>query len=544
MTVLFALVRYFYLFTSKGFRQSSNNDLRLKLVHQRSRVRPYPRFVQAHYRRRLHIQIPGSAMSDLELDETAKAIETLELKKSHLLREASEVDLDLRYARAKHGRLLNHKAHIYKLPNEILSHIFTICQQSPGPKAIHIPFEVLASHVSSMWREVATGTPLLWTAIMVKVRPRQLLAKKVLEWKLSRVRVYLARSATCLFTTAFDIVGPFQVDQILDLISAHADRWLRLSISIKNPPAATLEIWQALHSLSAPALEHVSIWLTKLSMGGHHLSDTDCTPLIFRGGAPSLKFVRVSGMALGCLQPPLGLVETLHLSGYPLSFASFRIMLDGIPNLLNLSLHRMHITSRPPDCNPIFLPQLRSLRVCGNLEDEITHPHRIFRTFSAPVLESLVLKDLDAFDEHVFPTVHTLTLHACPFSAGEMFRMLRAFPALTTFRLDESLPDILDLLGMPDGTSGQPPWPKLETLAVTDMESADVGLLCDMILHRKTLGTPLTRVFLDRRSRVVLRKKERLEWLQKTLTVDRHDGVYSWPAGLKYEDNDEGFWDP
>jgi hypothetical protein len=161
------------------------------------------------------------------------------------------------------------------------------------------------------------------------------------------------------------------------------------------------------------------------------------------------------------------------------------------------------------------------------------------------VLESLVLKDLDAFDEQVFPSVHTLTLNGCPFSAGEMFRMLRAFPALSTFRLDESLPDVLDLLGMPDGASGQPPWPKLHTLAVTDMESADVGLLCDMISRRATLRTPLTRVLLDRRSRVVLRLKERLEWLQKTpgLQVDRHDGVYSWPVGVD-DDNDEGFWDP
>ncbi|KAJ6577421.1 hypothetical protein B0H19DRAFT_914518, partial [Mycena capillaripes] len=468
-----------------------------------------------------------------------KAIEALELKKSHLLKEASEVELEIRYARARHGRLLNQNAYIYKLPNEILSHVFMICQQSPGtPKPMHFPFEILVSHVSSMFRVVATETPLLWTSIVVKVRPRQLLAKKVLEWKLARVRVYLARSMSCLFSSSFDIVGPFQVYQILDLISAHAARWLRLSISIKNPPAAaaTLEIWQALHSLRAPALEHVSIWLSKLSTGNYHLSDTDCTPLIFRGGAPSLKFVRLSGMALGCLQPPLGLVETLHLSGYELRHASFRTMLDSIPNLLHLSLHRMHIINRPPDRAPILLPHLRSLRVCGSLEDESTNPHRIFRTFHVPVLESLVLKDLDAFDEQVFPTVHTLTLHGCPFSAGEMLRMLRAFPALTTFRLDESLPDILDLLGMPDGASGQPSWPKLQTLAVTEMAPADVGLLCDMISRRQTLGTPLLRVFLDRRSRVVLRKKERLEWLQKTLEVGRHDGVYSWPVGLGYED--------
>ncbi|KAF8207117.1 hypothetical protein K438DRAFT_1576354 [Mycena galopus ATCC 62051] len=98
---------------------------------------------------------------------------------------------------------------------------------------------------------------------------------------------------------------------------------------------------------------------------------------------------------------------------------------------------------------------------------------------------------------------------------------------------------------MPDGASGKPPWPKLHTLAVTGMESADVGLVCDMVSARQTLGTPLARLFLDRCSRVVLRRKERLEWLQQIpgLQVDRHDGVYSWPLGLGYEDNDEGFWD-
>ncbi|KAJ6466576.1 hypothetical protein C8R47DRAFT_1056464 [Mycena vitilis] len=485
-----------------------------------------------------------SNFSDLELDRTAKAIEALELKKSQLLKEAGEVELELRYARARHGTLLNQNAYIYKLPNEILSHIFMLCQHYPAPNSKLHSFEIRASHVSSMFRAVATGTPLLWTAIVVKVRPRQLLAKKVLDWKLARVRVYLERSVSCLFTTSFDIVGPFGLETILDLISVHAARWLRLCISIKNPPAATLEIWQALHSLHAPALEHVSIWLSKLSMGSHHLSDTDCTPLVFRGGAPSLKFVRISGMALGCLLPPLGLVETLHLSGYPLSYASFRTMLDGIPNLLNLSLHRMHIIDRPPDCPTIPLPRLRALRVCGNLDDESPNTHRILRMLHTPALESLVLKELDAFDEKVFPMVHTLSLHGCPFSAGEMCRMLRAFPALTTFRLDESLPDILDLLGMPEGVSRTPPWPKLQTLALTAMEPADVGLLCDMVSHRQMLGTPLARVFLDRRSRGVLRKKARLEWLQKTLEVSAHEGCYEWPVGLGYEDNDEGFWDP
>ncbi|KAF8207116.1 hypothetical protein K438DRAFT_423995 [Mycena galopus ATCC 62051] len=193
--------------------------------------------------------------SGSELDVTAKTIEALELKKSHLLKEASDVDLQLRHARAKYGRLLNQNAHIYKLPTEILSHIFMICQQTPGPKAMSVPFEILVSQVSSMFREIAIGTPLLWIgiAIIVRMRPHNF-SRKVLEWKLARVRVYLERSGSCLFTTSFDIVGPFQVDQILNLISLHALRWLRLSISIKNPPAATLEIWQALHSISAPAL--------------------------------------------------------------------------------------------------------------------------------------------------------------------------------------------------------------------------------------------------------------------------------------------------
>ncbi|KAJ7650722.1 hypothetical protein FB45DRAFT_820088 [Roridomyces roridus] len=484
-------------------------------------------------------------MDHSELDRTAKAIEALELKKAHLLREASAVDRELRYAKSAHGKLLNEQAPIFKLPTEILSDIFMMCQKTPAPRAMQLPFEVLASHVCSAWRQVAVGTALLWITIVVKVRTRHI-AKKVLEWQLARVSAYLARSATCPFTTSFDIVGPFQVDQVLDLISAHADRWLRLSISVKNPPAATLQIWQSLHSVYAPVLEHVSIWLTKLSLGGHHLNEMEGTPLIFRGGAPSLKFVRVSGMALGCLQPPLGLVETLHLSGHPLSYASFRTMLDGIPNLLNLSLHRMHITFRPGDrdCPPIVLPRLRSLRVCGNTDDEevFTVPaHRILLAFSAPALESIVLKDLDAFDEQTFPTVHTLALHTCPLSAGEMFRMLRAFPALTTFRLDESLPDILDLLGMPDGASGKPPWPKLSTLHLTDMESADVELLCEMISRRKTLGAPLERVFLDRRSRVVLRKKDRLDFLSKAVDVDRHEGLYAWPSDLRYADNEDGF---
>ncbi|KAJ7079491.1 hypothetical protein C8R44DRAFT_895706 [Mycena epipterygia] len=63
----------------------------------------------------------------------------------------------------------------------------------------------------------------------------------------------------------------------------------------------------------------------------------------------------------------------------------------------------MHIINQLPDTDPIVLPHLRTLHVC--------------------------------------------VLHVCLFSVGKMVCMLRAFPMLMTFRLNESLPDILDLLG-------------------------------------------------------------------------------------------------
>ncbi|KAF7317070.1 F-box domain-containing protein [Mycena chlorophos] len=486
-----------------------------------------------------------------ELEKSAQEITALQLRHATLLQEADGIAYALRIAKAKHGRLLNQQALIAKLPSEILSDIFLLCQQQhPGTKikALQIPFEVLASQVSSWWRELAIATRLLWANILVRVRPRQLTGRQLLESKLERVRTYLERSDSCLFSATFDVSassGPFQVDEILHLMAAEATRWRRLFMSMKNP-TATLEILQTLKTLNAPVLDYMSIWLAPLPLTGPpHPTENDCTELIFRGGAPSLKFVRLSGMALACLLPPLRLVETLHLTSYTLRYTSFRSLLEGIANLVNLSLHRIQVTHRPLDCPSIGLPALRALRICGDLDAEAPNPSRLIRLLSIPSLQELTLKELDVFDDQVFPTATTLALHSCPFPAGEMLRMLRAFPELTTFRLDESLPDILDLLGMParDGSTmaEKPPWPKLHTLAITRMEAPDVQLLVDMLERRQRLESPLSRLYLDRRSRFVLGRKDKLEWVQKRVQVERHEGVYVWPVeGI--EDNDEAFF--
>jgi len=63
---------------------------------------------------------------------------------------------------------------------------------------------------------------------------------------------------------------------------------------------------------------------------------------------------------------------------------------------------------------------------------------------------------------------------------------------------------------------------------------------CNMVFNRQSVGpksgmSPLKRILLDRRSRTVLRTKQKLEWLQESVVVE--NGIPAkWPPGLDYED--------
>jgi len=472
------------------------------------------------------------------LEQIAKKIKTLEAKKNRLLCEVAGVDQEIKLAWAIHGKLLNQNAPISCLPNEMLAMIFMACQQLWLQKSYSRSFEVVASHVSSHWRDVATGTPLLWSTIHVHVRRREYRAKN-----LERLSMYLARSDTCPLVITLKIheeIFPF-----LDLLTPHVDRWSRLSVTTRRLDELNVH----LYSLSPLILEHLSLCLEEKSHlpGAGAETMHDDFPKIFSGGAPCLGFVRVSGIAICCLRPPLTSVTTLHIDHATmdnLSHVRLQTMLRASPLLTNLSL--FGVANEPTTISaPINTPNLRSLRVSGNSASV----YRLLSTLWSPQLESLVLQAIDTFDWQfsiVFPVLHSLALNDCILLESEAKQFFRAFSALTHFQCGASDLNILRLLGLKNADLGLPsndlPWPNLVTLSVKELAPPEVSPFCDMIANRKALGQPLTQLRLDRRTRTVLRHKGRLDGVRELVKVENWDHIDTWPVGLGYTDDGDFFW--
>ena len=510
---------------------------------------------------------------DLSMERHAllTSITTLEVRKAELLKELELVDLNLKIQRAEYSRQLNEDAAIYNLPNELLTGIFMSCQQATRPKrgsARMLPLQVIVSHVSHRWRDIALATPLLWNTIDFNVRPMNHVQKRTL----SQLEAHLDRSGECFLdiTLNFHVVN--ELSAYFELLGAHSKRWRRLSI-VKRYEQVD-DIVGLLRDAPTPMLEHLSLNLGKPQEGS--LSPRkkyySVAPSIFTLGAPRLTFVRLAGLALGILHPPTTFVTTLHLDGWTRHFMThdqFRDVFAAAPLLVNLSLNQLCIHhSRDPFAllQPAHLPHLRCLRIRG----PCSPLSRLISSMNMPQLYALSLQSVDTFDSDILRSVESLCLDSCAFDEQEIGNLISALPSVTYLSIDDSMPDIFFMLypeptaestvvttTLAPGPSPSPnavtgsnttrpwPWPYLRTLAVRDLQSADVTHLCGMLLSRRAghgkgdgSGSAVRTVLLDRRSRSVLRTRDRYELVKERFELESADSPepWPWPGGLGYED--------
>ena len=462
-----------------------------------------------------------------------QSISSLEQRKEQLVQELDNVSLELRSLKAAYARKINEDVLIYRLPSEILSGIFMICQQYGKHLVKSLPFQVVASHVSDHWRQIVLCTPLLWNDINFHIRPMNHVQGRYL----AQLEAHLKYSYTCFL----DITLHFQVadnlSSYLKLLGQHSTRWRRLSIITRYEPVG--EIYALLHSVHTPRLEHLSLNIGRPAREGVQSPRTQflcILPTVLLSDAPSLSFVRLAGLALGRLHPPICKVTTLHLDGWTrhyLTQQQFKTIFDSAPAIVNLSLNQLCVY-HPRDplevVSSVRLPDLRYLRIRG----PCSLSYRLLSLLEIPRLYALSLHDVDIFDSNPLPAVQSLTLDSCAFEEAQIRKLIRSFPSITSLSIDESLPDIFDLLG-PNSTSSKA-WPQLETISVRELQWSDISQLCTMVANRTDGDTALKHIRLDRRSRTALRTKDRLDWLQTLVRVDNCEPVETWPPGLGYED--------
>ncbi|KAF8235797.1 hypothetical protein L208DRAFT_1391897 [Tricholoma matsutake] len=287
-------------------------------------------------------------------------------------------------------------------------------------------------------------------------------------------------------------------------------------------------------------LQHLSI-VRAPSLARHH-HDSSFEPIL-TFGALLLSFVWTS--FTGALNV-IGDVTTLHIdspSGGVLSPARLRTLFSMVPRLVNLSLKDLRIVQTCGDA-PVLLPYLRSLRIRNDTTPDRYHHLLVLITPSH--LQHLSLHGIDTFRSGtVLSSLQSLTLESCRFSEVELRDVLRAFPAISSLTMDDSVPGVYNMLGVkhlvPPGWSGTHPLRRvLKTLSMRHLYPFLIMTLGCMVYDRRCIGTPINRIRLDAFSEETLRAANVLSELTAIVDIERCKQLDPWPAARGYhQPNDD-----
>jgi hypothetical protein len=110
------------------------------------------------------------------------------------------------------------------------------------------------------------------------------------------------------------------------------------------------------------------------------------------------------------------------------------------------------------------------------------------------------------------------------FHEQEIRKLIQCLPSLSELTIDQSLPEISRVL-LPDIPQGDATrtqvsaWPQLQTIGIFYLRSVEVPFLCNMRQAGDPSEDSNSAFRRDRRSRMVLREEQRLEWLQEKVIV-------------------------
>ncbi|CAL1712489.1 unnamed protein product [Somion occarium] len=311
-------------------------------------------------------------------------------------------------------------AAIFTLPVELISRIFTIgVEEQPEPEklppATHT-FEVLVSHVCRHWRDVALHTPGLWTNIHFRTIAH-----------MTRAKEYLVRSHHHLLNIDVDTTSEEEhqpgytlfreeFDKVFNIVVPHIDRWLSLSLKVRDLECKA-GARRVLNTCGpAPHLQHLQLWHIEDWGTAERLYTAIGPPpvVVFDGKLPSLRSISLIGVNLPWINSPflqnLTSIElALHSDEVRIPYDLWYRMLAQSPHLLKLSLHYSGPRLGPSGGvdwseEKIHLPSLKELSLTDM--DNPEYVMKLFRLMSAPDvrvlrLEAPVDQDFTPFLEYL-----------------------------------------------------------------------------------------------------------------------------------------------
>ncbi|KAG6901827.1 hypothetical protein C0995_007534 [Termitomyces sp. Mi166 len=440
----------------------------------------------------------------------------------------------------KSRRIANKLTPIYSLPSELLAKIFKFGQElqweenelagTPTSQSVsNQPSEVLVTHVSSHFRQIAIGTPHLWSDITISSHISS-----------AELETYLVRASGCALDVRIETglsvpISPLMMAKI-DTILIHSHRYRQLIINCIFESSAQLVV-QRFNSVAMPDLKHLSIAIATVE---GLFPPGDRKP--FGAETPYLSFVRLRGLALVlfCLQHQS--ITTLHLDQTaftPILYSTFRQVIISSSALQNLSLYGDLFSSVTTPWtalaigDPIEIPTLRRLRISGVGGDMYSG---ILRGILAASLTSIVLKNLKQYDLQPFmaspfssikfPLLRELVLIDPDITSDEYTQLFYTFPTTTSFAVyHRETADVLRLLA-DDPVDGFIPWPELRTLSLLVDENDD-RVIPDIVQRRKAIGCPLERMRLG--TLELLSSIPDFSWLRNQVIVEGFARFDAWP---------------
>ncbi|KAG5351656.1 hypothetical protein J132_03419 [Termitomyces sp. J132] len=437
-------------------------------------------------------------------------------------------------------RITNKLAPIYSIPSELLAEIFKFGQvlqwednelagTSTSQLVVDQSFEVLVTHVSSHLREVAIGTPQLWSDITISSRISS-----------AELETYLERTDGCALDVRIETgytmpMDPLMIAQI-DTIFLHSIRYRQLVIDCVYESSAQLVV-QRFSGVAMPNLKHLSIGIDTVEglfpPGRRRSLGTE---------TPYLSFVRLRGLALAIFSLQHHTITTLHLDQTtftPILYSTFRRLITSLSTLQNLSLYGDLFSPMTTPWtvlairDPIDIPTLLRLRISGVGGDMYSG---ILQGIIAASLTSIVLKNLKQYDLQPFvdspsssikfPLLHELVLIDPDMTSDEYTQLFHTFPTTTSFAVyHRETADVLRLLA-DDPTDGFIPWPRLRTLSLI-VDDSDDHVVADIVERRQALGCPLERMRLGTTG--LLSSIPHFSWLQDHVLVDGFVTFEAWP---------------
>lgn len=429
-----------------------------------------------------------------------------------------------------------------RLPTEVISSIFEIytlfpdvCQGTP---------ELLLSQMCRHWRDIALGTPSLWTNIHITALD---------SVHRDKADTYLDRSGALPLSLRIDFLGDASdpIDQICELFTSHIDRWLHLRVFFVTVEA--FERFIPLLSTSyAPNLRscHLDVADHNDNQSGIAVYTDNSETSIFASGAPSLVSFGGRGLALHRWRPPLGKLTDLRIHDpaplHAMSFAYFASILNDMVSLRHLIIVGDIMNSWTTPAT-IILPCLLSFHVRANFQ----RLAELLGALRAPLLHSLLLEDVleiglfsmtHDIGRSAFPSLRFLTLIPAPeFGVTEVtwWRLFAVFPTITDLTLVH--PKIHPFLIAHDRLTGpELPWPELSTVSLIARDPYIAGLniqhLDNFVSSRMERQCPIKKLQLSKS--IFAEFGEPLQRMHPTLQLEDstpipqlsfEESVVNWP---------------